>query len=67
MIPCKDCLVLAVCKQKKLIIKCSPLYDWYSKRIHEKEEARVTSSRLGKYLPNWRETNKIVITREHPK
>jgi len=44
-IPCKDCLVLAACKQREEV-ECSDLYDWIDVNININAE-------LLSYLPNW--------------
>lgn len=46
MIPCKDCLVLAVCKNKEEI-SCPILFNWMN-------TAGYTFTDTLKYLPNWK-------------
>jgi len=43
-IPCKDCLVYALCKHKEKIV-CSLLYGWMRNGTGKYEEIN--------YLPNW--------------
>lgn len=52
MIPCHNCLILPMCKQKK-VLTCTDLHGWYTKRIHSKEESDGTSKLLSKYIPRW--------------
>ena len=52
MIPCKDCLILPMCRHKEEI-KCILLNDWM-------EEDGRDGIELLRYLPNW-----LAIVRDH--
>ena len=49
MIPCKECLKLAICRNKP-IIKCSSLMDWRWNHAHVDLEKRDRITAI--YLPN---------------
>ena len=45
-IPCKNCICLAICRQK-MNIECSMLFNWYE------ANDLSTSQELNDILPNW--------------
>ena len=47
-VPCKDCLILGICKHKKNI-ECYLVYEW----IHTCRTRREASDELYAYLPIW--------------
>ena len=58
MVPCKDCIALAACKQKKRVIRCDLLYRWYWKPpyvdLYKRED------RIQEYLTNWKSDTMLI-------
>ena len=52
MVPCKDCLILPICKNKP-VITCKLLFDY---RWEQQRECLIE---LETYIPNWR--TKIIL------
>jgi hypothetical protein len=53
IIPCKDCLLLPACKNKKNEIRCSILRLWWLRLTNEHDQYDKDVTQLEKTLPNW--------------
>ena len=49
IIPCKDCLILPICRLKKEI-RCNLIYDWY----HADHHSSWSFQEIGKHLSVWK-------------
>ena len=58
MVPCKECIALAACRQKRRVIRCDLLFDWYWKipyhELYERED------RIKRYLTNWNSDTTLI-------
>ena len=50
LIPCKECLVYATCKQKKGTLICDTLYKWFQEELRLARNEVI--DKVNKYLPN---------------
>ena len=60
VIPCKECIVLAICVNKESVIRCNKLYEWYW-GCEEDENFDKYSKEIENVLRNKKKISTIIL------